>query len=165
MLIFLRLHYLGKWDINYLNRMTLDYHGNRDARQNLYQDVCAAIPQETTRLLEDSARIADETEEIGNNVLKFLIDDCREWLTDWLKFFEWCLILKLFSDLGDRTVQEMLYQREMIDETGKHVSKIAQNMSRTHLEPENDKSINSPLKSTLNSSPQWSILQGQQRSV
>ena len=45
--------------------MTIDKYGKRDPSQGLYQDIHRSSTQETTRLLEDTVRIADETEEIG----------------------------------------------------------------------------------------------------
>lgn len=45
--------------------MTIDKYGKRDLSQGLYQDIHRSSTHETTRLLEDTVRIADETEEIG----------------------------------------------------------------------------------------------------
>lgn len=45
--------------------MTIEKYGKRDLSQGLYQDIRQSSMHETTRLLEDTVRIADETEEIG----------------------------------------------------------------------------------------------------
>ena len=47
--------------------MTIEKYGKRDLSQGLYQDIHQSSMHETTRLLEDTVRIADETEEIGVN--------------------------------------------------------------------------------------------------
>ena len=47
--------------------MTIEKYGRRDISQGLYQDIHQTSMHETTRLLEDTVRIADETEEIGVN--------------------------------------------------------------------------------------------------
>ena len=45
--------------------MTIDKYGKRDLSQGLYQDIHRSSTHETTRLLEDTVRIADEIEETG----------------------------------------------------------------------------------------------------
>ena len=47
--------------------MTIEKYGIRDLSQGLYQDIHQSSMHETTRLLEDTVRIADEIEEIGVN--------------------------------------------------------------------------------------------------
>ena len=45
--------------------MTIGKYGKRNPSLGLYQDINQSSTHETTRLLEDTVRIADETEEIG----------------------------------------------------------------------------------------------------
>ena len=64
----LQLLLLANLKIEAYLEMTVHVYGKTDPRSSLFKGTYESNPTETSRLLEDCARITDETEEIGDNI-------------------------------------------------------------------------------------------------